>query len=366
MKAKKFLAGILAGMLTVGAYFVDTEAATRDEIAAITVKKSGNFKYWSKNAAPITALKNYVKDVTNKRSANFIPVEDRIAVFDWDGTLAGETSPCYFEWMMYIERALHDPSYTPSKEDFDFARQVDAAIREDFKEKSPTLSFLGSDFGTNEAISQESVFAGMTPEEYEAYVKRFMDTPAEGLTNLTRGEIFYLPMVEVIKYLQANDFTVYVVSGTDRQLLRIMTGDLLDIPSDRFIGTDARFLSSNQGDKDGLKYTYKSGDYLIRGKFVQKNLQMNKVDLIVREIGKQPVLAFGNSGSDASMLNYAINGNKYKGLSFMVLCDDVERELGNIPKAAKCVELAQNNGWMCISMRDDFKTIYGDNVRRRD
>ena len=120
MKAKRILAGIMAGMLTFGAYFVDTEAATREEIAAVTVKKSGNFKYWNKNAEPVTALKNYVKDVTNKRSANFIPVEDRIAVFDLDGTLISETAPCYFEWMMYHDRALYDPAYTPSKEDRDY------------------------------------------------------------------------------------------------------------------------------------------------------------------------------------------------------------------------------------------------------
>ena len=362
MKMKKILALIAAGIFTLGSF--NAQAATREEIAAVQVSKSGNFKYWNKDAASLTALKNYVKDVTNKKSKNFIPVEDRIAVFDWDGTLAGETSPCYFEWMLYLERALYDETYTPSKEDREFAQKVEAAIREDFKNYSPTLSFLGSDFGTNEAISQESVFSGMTFKEYEAYVKKFMETPAEGLTNLKRGEIFYLPMVEVVKYLQANDFDVFVVTGTDRQISRILTTDLLKIPSDKFIGTDARFLSSNQNGADGLKYTYKKGDYLIRGKFVHKDLQMNKVDLIAREIGKQPVLAFGNSGSDSSMMNYTINDNKYKSLAFMVLCDDVERELGNLPKAAKCEKLARDSGWLSISMRGDFKTIYGDNVRR--
>ena len=362
MKAKKILAGILAGMLTVGAYFVDTEAATREEIAAVTVKKSGNFKYWSKNAEPVTALKNYVKDVTNKRSANFIPVEDRIAVFDLDGTLICETAPCYFEWMMYLDRALYDPTYTPSKEDRDYAIVVRDEIRAGH---FPTGQFP-SDMDRRQAISQESVFAGMTPADFEAYVKNFMEKPVEGLSSLTYGESFYLPMVEVVKYLQANDFTVYIVSGTDRPILRILAGDLLKIKPNNIIGTDAAFLAAHQGDKDGLDYNFSRDDYLIRGQFIMKNVKENKVLNIAQEIGKQPVLAFGNSGGDTAMLNYTVTGNKYKSLSFMVLCDDTERELGSPSKAAKCKKLADDNGWISVSMRDDFKTIYGDNVRRRD
>ena len=109
---------------------------------------------------------------------------------------------------------------------------------------------------------------------------------------------------------------------------------------------------------------YRKDDYLVRGKYQGKNLQMNKVTAIAREIGKQPVLAFGNSRDDASMLNYAIYGNKYKSAAFFVLCDDLQRELGNLEKADKCRRLAAEYGWNVISMRDDFKTIYGDNVKR--
>ena len=66
------------------------------------------------------------------------------------------------------------------------------------------------------------------------------------------------------------------------------------------------------------------------------------------------------------MLNYTIDGNKYRAMSFFVLCDDVEREYGNLPKAEKGRKLAEKNGWIKISMRDDFKTIYGDNVKRAE
>ena len=95
-----------------------------------------------------------------------------------------------------------------------------------------------------------------------------------------------------------------------------------------------------------------------------KNLKMNKVSVIAQEIGKQPVLGFGNSSGDTSMLNYTVYGNKYKSAAFFVICDDLTREFGNTAKAESCRKLAKENGWLAISMKDDWKTIYGDNVKR--
>ncbi|MBQ4404502.1 MAG: haloacid dehalogenase-like hydrolase [Selenomonadaceae bacterium] len=358
---KKILSAITAGLIAFGSFGM-ADAMPRDQIAQIQVKKAKDFKFWTKDSVANKKLVEYVTDVTNKKSKNFIPVEDRLAVFDMDGTFIGESMPCYFEWMLYLERALHDPNYTPSAEDLEYAKMVDAEIRAGhfMTGKFPK----GIDLG--EAKSQQSVFAGMTPKDYEAYVKNFMKKPVEGLTNLKWGEAFYLPMVEVIKYLQANNFTVYVVTGSDRPAMRVMASELLKIPYDNVIGTNPAITASNQGDTSADNYNYRQDDYLIRGGLTQKNLKMNKVVAIEHEIGKQPVLAFGNSGGDTSMLNYALAGNKYKSLSFFVICDDVERELGNIDKANKCIALAEKNGWIKISMRDDFKTIYGDNVKRSE
>lgn len=115
-----------------------------------------------------------------------------------------------------------------------------------------------------------------------------------------------------------------------------------------------------------MNYIYRSDDYLVQSGVVIKNLKMNKVSSIVREIGRQPVLAFGNTSGDAAMLNYTINGNKYKSAAFLLLCDALERELGNLKRAEKYRKLAGENGWIPVSMRDDFATIYGDNVTRTD
>ena len=354
---KKLISSILAGVFALSAAFTtQIEAATRDEIAAIKVSKSGKFNYWTQNAEAKQKLVAYIKDVTNKSSKNFIPVEDRIATFDMDGTFLCETAPYYFEWMLYLERALYDDSYTPSQADRTYAKSIEEAIRKTGK--------FPNGVDVDEAKSQESVFAGMTPAEYESYVKKFMEKPVEGLTNLKWGEAFYLPMVEVIKYLQANDFTVYVVSGSDRPTVRALACDLLKIKSNNVIGSDPKIIAAKQGDRDGGDYVYGKDDYLVRGQLIEKNLKMNKVSVIAQEIGKQPVLAFGNSSGDTSMLNYAITNNKYKSAAFFVICDDLEREFGNEKKAAKCIKLADDNGWITISMKDDFKTIYGDNVKR--
>lgn len=356
MKMKKFGSLLLACTMAAGiAFSTDSEAASRQELANIQVSKASDFQYWSDNAYAKQFIIDYVKDVTNKKSKNFIPVEDRIAVFDLDGTLICETTPSYFEWMMYVHRVLEDPTYSPSADEVAYAKEVKAAI---------DARHLPEDMEGKEAVAQAKAFSGMSMDEYNQYVRDFMETPAEGLTNLKRGESFYLPMVEVVSYLRANDFTVYVVSGSDRPALRVLVDGIMDIKPNNIIGTDAMIYATNQNGKDGLDYVFAPNDGLVRGEFVLKNVKMNKVSNIAQEIGKQPVLAFGNSSGDASMFQYTIHNNKYKSAAFALLCDDLDREIGNEAKAAKMKKTAEANGWIPVSMRDDFKTIYGDNVKR--
>lgn len=371
MYKKKLAACVLAATLGFGfmAEMPASQAATRAELAQISVNKKGtNFKYWNKEGVPYQQLTSFVKDVTNPKSKNFIPVKDRIAVFDLDGTLICETTPSYFEWMLYLERALNDKSFKASPEDRAYAQEVkDTMEKVGLPNPKPgATGKVPKDMELREAVSQAAVFSGMTQPEYEAYVKKFMETPAEGLTNLKRGESFYLPMVEVVSYLTANDFKVFIVSGTDRQALRILAEGVLPIEKDRIIGTDINWVASQQQGKDGLDYLYKKDDQVLRGVFTLKNVKMNKVDNIARDIGQQPVLAFGNSSGDSSMFNYTITGNKYKSLAFALCCDDLDRELGSQSKADKMRADCEKYGWIPVSMKDDFKTIYGDNVKRAD
>ncbi|MBR1645389.1 MAG: haloacid dehalogenase-like hydrolase [Selenomonadaceae bacterium] len=350
---KKILAALTAGLIAFGGFnFVD--AATRTEIAAIQVKKNGDFKYWAKDSVAKQKLVEYVKDVTNPKSKNFIPVADRIAVFDVDGTIACETAPFCFDFMMFVHRALDDPNYIASAQDRENGEAVKAAI---YNHK------MTNDVRRKHCASNASVFAGMTFEEFAEYTRNFLNTPVEGFDNLKVGEAFYLPMIEVISYLKANDFKIFLVSGADRDYMRV-SAEILPVAGDNMIGTDYKYVATNQGDKDGMDYTLSADDKVVRGEFVSKDINMNKVTNMAREIGKKPVLAFGNSGGDSSMINFALRDNKYRTAAFFVICDDTEREFGNVDKANKCIKLADDNGWIKISMRDDFKTIYGNNVKR--
>ena len=348
---KKIFVALTACLIAFG-NFATVDAASRDEIAAIHVKKPSDFKFWTKNSVAKQKLIEYVKDVTNKRSKNFIPVADRIAVFDVDGTIACETAPFCFDFMMFVHRALDDPNYFASAEDKNNAELVKSAI---YARK------MTNDVRRKHCESNASVFSGMTAEEFAAYTKNYIETtPVEGFDNLKVGEAFYLPMVEVISYLKANNFKIFLVSGADRDYMRT-SAEIF--PVDGMIGTDYRYVATNQGEIDGMDYVLKPEDKVIRGNFVSKDINMNKVSNMAREIGKKPVLAFGNSTGDSSMINFALRDNKYRTAAFLVICDDLEREFGNVDKAKKCIKLADDNGWIKISMKNDFKTIYGDNVK---
>ena len=322
---KKFLAALTAGLIALGS-FTAVDAATRAEIAAIQVKRPADFKYWAKNAVAKQKLVEYVKDVTDKRSKNFIPVADRIAAFDVDGTVACETAPFCFDFMMFVHRALDDPDYIASAEDRANGELVKAAI---YNRK------MTNDVRRKHCESNASVFAGMTADEFAAYTRKFLDTSVEGFDNLKVGEAFYLPMIEVISYLKANDFKIFLISGADRDYLRT-SAEILPVDSDNMIGTDYKYVATNQGDTDGMDYTLTPDDKVVRGDFVSKDINMNKVSNMAREIGKQPVLVFGNSSGDSSMINFALRGNKYRTAAFFVICDDLEREFGNVDKANKC------------------------------
>ncbi len=315
---------------------------------------------WTDDAKAKNELISYVEAVTKEGSPDFIPEEDRIAVFDLDGTLACETDPCYFDHCIYKYRVLDDPDYKDKATDFE--KEVAAEVLQ-FMETGVSAPNSMEHHGKGVA----SAFSGLTPEEFIDYVVAFAKTEAPGYNGMTRAEAFYKPMLQVVEYLKANGFTVYVVSGTDRFIVRgLVEASPLDLPTQQLIGSDESLVATDQGDTDGLDYQFDENDQLVMGgEFLVKNLDMNKVTVIQQEIGKQPVLAFGNSGSDFSMAQYAVNNNKYKAKAFMLCCDDTERENGNPEKAAKMVKSCDENGFTAISMKNDWKTIYGDSVTRK-
>lgn len=361
MKMKKSICAALVALgLTFGAVGADisaADAAPVSQIQAINVKADGsNFKYWNEDSESFKALKAYVEDVTNPRSPNFIPVEDRIVVSDMDGTFYGELAPTYSEWYMYFHRIFEDPTYKPTATEKAYAQELLKAAK---------IGKLSEDMDVGEDMAQAYSFEGMTLEEFDKYVVNWMNTtPLDGLTNCTFAEAYYMPMVEVITYLQNNGFNFYVVTGTDRQLVRNALTAIPSIAPDHVIGTDSVNIAQRQGFAGAQYFQFEPTDVMVRGAYQATDNKMSKVSNICREIGKRPVIGIGNTGSDASMLNYAKFNDKYKGFVLSVLCDDSVRDWGSTEKAAKMKGLSEKYGWTAVSMAKDWNTIYGENVKK--
>lgn len=356
---KKILSALFAGILSFNIFsgVNDVQAASREEIAAINVVTANDFQYWTDNSPTKQKIIAFVTDVTNPNSPNYIPPEDRIATFDMDGTFYCETAPLYFQEMMFFHRVLEDPNYTAPKKYLNLAKKIQPKVHA--KQKlTPEESKMYLEGLT-------AVYAGMTPEEYRAYVRNFMETNEMGLTNLKRGEAFYLPMVEIISYLTNNGFNVYIDTACGVDTTRELINGVIPIRFDRVIGSDFNFTSTRIGAEDPHDHFYdrRKERIVISGKPLWDNAKTRKIFSILNHIGKHPVLAFGNSMGDSGMLEYTLQNPKYKSASFYVLCDDVERELGNLKRAVSDKAFADKRGWNTISMHDEFKTIYGDNVK---
>ena len=322
-------------------------------LAGCSPQKAETIPYWKADSPTMASLVAYVAQVTDETSASYVPEQERIAVFDMDGTLYGELFPTYFDECLLLHRLLHNETYEASTEDRAWALAAEAALmRGEPEPDSPRSSAQ---------MAAES-FRGFTVEEYRAYVRAFMDEPAAGFEGMTYGEGFYLPMVALVQYLSEHGFTVFISSGSERVLARELIQDTLGpwIPADRVIGSSFSLTATGQGSKEGRRYTYAPDDeVLLSGNLVQKNQRTNKVFTIVDEIGVPPLLVFGNSSGDLSMAQYAL---QHGGRAYMLLCDDTERDYGSLDTAAAFAETCRALGFETVSMRDEFETIYANGV----
>ena len=308
--------------------------------------------YWTPDSAPAQSLRDYVARVTDpKDEASFIPVKDRIAVFDMDGTLTCETYYTYYDTMMFIEFCLNDHPERVSEE----LKQVAASIRP------------GYTADENLARNFAKAYAGMTVKELYDYAVAFGQKKTASFENMRYIDNFYLPMAELVRFLYENDFTIYVISGTERTTTRAIVANspIRDcVTPNHVIGTDFEVKQpGHETESSNMNFKYENGDELvITGGFIQKNLNANKSIYVEREIGQRPVLAFGNSGSDTSMMNYAIDSrNPYPAEAYMIVADDSEREWGKQDWAEKSAAYSAM-GYTPVSMKNDFAQIYPEGI----
>lgn len=331
----------------------ETTEATAEETA--TPVSEVTFASWTEGSKSLKVLTDYVEKVTDESSPDYIEPKDRIAVFDLDGTLMCESFPWCFEYMVFADYALNNPNYQAPEDVKAVAQEI---IDSAWGPKPDGMS-------TRQATAGAIAYQGLTPAELEDYVTNFKNSEAEGFTNMTRGEAWYKPMLEVVQYLEDNDFEIYIVTATERNIVRAIVKDTLNIDPAHVIGTEYGYTATGQADEADGDYTFQNGDKVVfDGGYEGENAKMCKVDAIVREIGQQPVLAFGNSSGDAAMMVYTISDNPHASAAFMVLHDDTEREDGDVEEAAEDKAKWEELGFDIFSMKDDFDTIFDEGVER--
>ena len=190
-------------------------------------------KDWSADSGALASLMQFVSESADESHEGYIPPEDRIAVFDFDGTLYGERFPTGFNLWFNGWRALHCAGYEAPARLKNYAAQKEAQLV--YGAESKVI-----DADAQKLFNGSGLFEGLTREEYMDLVRRFKEVPVWGFEGMTYGEGYFRPMLSLLGYLHENGYSIYICSGSDRDAIRVMTEGKLDqyIPADHVIGTD--------------------------------------------------------------------------------------------------------------------------------
>lgn len=302
---------------------------------------------WNEGPAK-TAIVAFVEKVTRTGSPDFVPVAERIATFDNDGTLWCE-QPVPVQLYFALDRV-----------------KALAPQHPEWKTQEPFASLLKGDLTAAVAGGDHAILdlfmathTGMTAVEFEQIVKDWIATARHPKTGRLFTDMTYKPMVELLGYLRANGFKNYIVSGGGIEFMRPWAEGIYGIPPEQVVGSSVRTKFEMRGGKPVLVRLPELNFNNDRG---------GKPVGIYEHIGRRPIAAFGNSNGDKEMLEYTQGGS---GARFMllVLHDDAAREYAYGPaKELPGVKLgaftqdlydqAKKDGWTVVSMKDDWKQIF--------
>ena len=295
------------------------------------------------DTAPKKAIVAFVERVTKEGSPDFVPVAERIATFDNDGTLWCE-QPLYFQLFFTLDRV-----------------KALAPQHPEWKTKEPFASLLKGDVkgalaGGDKAILQivAATHTGMSTKEFEQLVKDWIATAKHPKTGRLLTEMIYQPMVELLAYLRANGFKTFIVSGGGIEFMRPWTEKVYGVPPEQVVGSSVK-----------TKYEMRDGKPVLM-RLPEINFIDDKTGKpigINSHIGRRPIAAFGNSDGDQQMLEWTQAGSGAR-LMMLVHHDDAVREfaygaeskIGTFSDALMAE--AKKNDWTVISMKDDWKTIF--------
>ncbi|RAO75708.1 haloacid dehalogenase [Dyella jiangningensis] len=296
---------------------------------------------WNDGAAR-QHIVDFVKKVTTTGSSDFVPAEQRIAVFDNDGTLWAE-QPIYFQFFFVIDQVK---AQSPQHPEWKTTEPFKSALAGDLK---------GVAASGEKGIAQlmAATHAGMTTEQFARNVNAWMSTARHPETHRVFTEMVYQPMLELVHYLRDNGFKTYIVSGGGQDFMRAWATAVYGIPPEQIIGS--------QGE---LKFELRDGKPVLmkEAKVALIDDGPGKPVGIERFIGRKPIFAFGNSDGDQQMLEWTASGDgaRFAGL---VHHTDAAREWAYdrqspVGKLDKALDEATAKGWTVVDMQKDWKAVF--------
>ena len=298
------------------------------------------------------AILDFVAKVTDQNKTSYVPPEERVAVFDNDGTLWSE-KPLQPQFDFVLRRLATMAEKDPSLR---HQQPWQAAYEKHNAWFSDTVvnHYHGDDSGMKVLMGGVvKAFGDMTVEAFEKIAADFMHQTQHPSLGISYMEVAFKPMVELLGYLEANGFTTYIVSGGGRDFMRPVTQTLYGIPPERVVGS--AFTESFQVDDQGAHIMRGAGiDFVDDGPA--------KAVHIWDRIGRRPIFAAGNANGDIPMLQYT-DTNAQASLSLLVNHDDADREFDYTAGAEDALKMAQKRNWVVVSMKDDFKTVFASQNR---
>ena len=298
---------------------------------------------WNDGPAKKTIL-DFVAAITDEKGDDYVEPADRVATFDNDGTL----------WVEY-------PMYTQALFAFDRVKEL-APQHPEWKTQQPFKGVLEGDMKAVGASGMKGLLeiiiathSGMTAVEFEQEVSSWLATTKQSRFKRSYTELIYQPQLELLAYLRANGFKTFIVSGGGVAFMRPFSEKAYGIPPGQVVGSS---VVAEYQVKDGKPVLVRMPEI----GFI--NDKAGKPVGIYEHIGRRPILAFGNSDSDMQMVEYTVAGQGRR-LGLFVHHTDVDREYAydrksHIGTLDKALDQADANGWVIVSMKDDWKTVFPD------